>query len=346
MQPLAMLDPLLGPLYQTVDDWAAWTPFLSSLCAVTRTDNAALLVHDLRTAESTIAFCHVEVEQVRRYRQEFAALSPYMPSPDDTTPVGVVLRTEQVISVEDLRKTKYYREWAQQNNVVYGIALNLGIEEGRFTFLSLNNGEASGPIPDWVVWLVEALGPHVARAVRLQAGRLRLETWKQSLERTAGAVFFVSQSGKLVDTTPSADLLMQQGKVIWADAEGNLRLASRTEQDALLKAIRRADLHPYQVVRVRGDDLAIVTALPHAKSESGLPGLRMITLLHPAASSHSVDIFGPLLHLTSAETRLVRALLHGGTLSAAARLLQISRETAKTQLAGVFAKTRTKRQND
>ena len=53
-----------------------------------------------------------------------------------------------------------------------------------------------------------------------------------------------------------------------------------------------------------------------------------------------------LFHLTPAEARLASALASGMDLREASRMLDIGRETARTQLRAVFAKTGTTRQAD
>jgi DNA-binding CsgD family transcriptional regulator len=60
------------------------------------------------------------------------------------------------------------------------------------------------------------------------------------------------------------------------------------------------------------------------------------------AEAHMQRVFG----LTSAESRLVVQLARGEALETAADLLQVSKETARTQLKAVFAKTETSRQSE
>jgi DNA-binding CsgD family transcriptional regulator len=58
------------------------------------------------------------------------------------------------------------------------------------------------------------------------------------------------------------------------------------------------------------------------------------------AETHLRQVFG----LTLAESRLLARLAHGEALETAADLLQIAKETARTQLKAVFAKTEAGRQ--
>ena len=84
-------------------------------------DNAALVIHDLQSAETLTAWCYFDGNEIRRYQEIYAALNPWMPSPDHQTAGGNLLRTESVIAVDKLRETRFYKEWGRMNNVVHGI---------------------------------------------------------------------------------------------------------------------------------------------------------------------------------------------------------------------------------
>jgi DNA-binding CsgD family transcriptional regulator len=58
------------------------------------------------------------------------------------------------------------------------------------------------------------------------------------------------------------------------------------------------------------------------------------------------QILRELFGLTAAECHLAAALQHGTTLKKAAALLEISHNTAHSQLAAIFAKTRTNRRTE
>jgi DNA-binding CsgD family transcriptional regulator len=77
------------------------------------------------------------------------------------------------------------------------------------------------------------------------------------------------------------------------------------------------------------------------------PGCALIIILDletraAPAETHMQRVFG----LTSAESRLAVQLARGEALETAADLLQVSKETVRTQLKAVFAKTETSRQSE
>lgn len=330
---------LLDALYASADDPAAWTPFLSSLCALTGTDNAALLIHDLRTGRPAVYWCHFHPAEAERYIAKYAALNPWMPTPEAKAPPGMVLRGEMFVSLEEVRETEFYREWGRKNDVVHSVALNLGIAEGRFTYLALNSGEKTGPITERAVRLLERLGPHVQRVVRIQTRMAEAATFAEALERTAGAVFFVSARGRLLGVTPSAQELLGRGTVVQVDGAGRLVGGDRRSSGRLSEALAKVGQGQNYATSVLPEGhLAVISRLGGPR--------RVITVIDPRKSSGGVELAGAAFGLTPAEIRLVGALMEAGTLSDAARALGISRETAKTQLRAVFARTGTVRQAD
>ena len=58
----------------------------------------------------------------------------------------------------------------------------------------------------------------------------------------------------------------------------------------------------------------------------------------------SASLLGEYFDLTPAEARLAQIIAQGGTLDEAAQMLDIKMSTARTQLASIFAKTKTRRQ--
>jgi DNA-binding CsgD family transcriptional regulator len=58
------------------------------------------------------------------------------------------------------------------------------------------------------------------------------------------------------------------------------------------------------------------------------------------------DVLRTLFGLSSAEARLALSVLEGNSLSATAELNRVIRETVKSQMSAVFAKTRTRRQGE
>jgi DNA-binding CsgD family transcriptional regulator len=345
MNPDRSLDPLVDKLYNAAEDPAAWTLFLSALCAATDTENAALVIHDLRTAETALMWCHFDPVEVERYRETYAALNPWIPPPGHERPVGVVVRSEARMAVSTLRQTRFYREWGLKNNVVHSIAMNLGIQDDRFTYLALSNGEKHGPISDHAEKLFTGLTSHLARAIRFQSRLGHALTLTEALDRTAGEVFFTGVDGRLIEATPKGRLLLEQNDILRLD-QGTLQAVTPSAQGPLERALRSMDERMAIVDLGRGIRAVVTPVQKQASANLSRQSQRMLAVLHPDTTTRSMSALAAIFSLTPAETRLTAAVLETGRLTKAAAQLAISPNTAKTQIAAIFEKTGTNSQGE
>jgi len=197
--------------------------------------------------------------------------------------------------------------------------------------------------------------PHLKRAMGLHVRLGRLESQETALER-------------LVDRLSTPVLLVDAaGTIRYANAAGHkeLRQASllvlkngrveprnvrQTPPFAQLLAAAVFEESNYTVMRLHGDNghMAVLTAY----SLRGLPGLvgmpqaaAVVFVTYPDMGERVDALRLQMVYgLTPAETRLVEHLARGENLADIAEKLRLSRETLKSQLRSLFAKTGTNRQ--
>jgi DNA-binding CsgD family transcriptional regulator len=198
------------------------------------------------------------------------------------------------------------------------------------------------------------VGPYLAKIVSLaqKFAAFDLTSKLSALERVSSAAIVIDATGRARQmNAPAQDLLgddfnLVQGRPAAHDSASNRRLQQLVSA-ALHTAPGGAQSYPPIVVDRDEAPWLLVEAMPVTAFGSDLfSSGRVILLLTDLRSPLRPDsiqlcaAFG----LTAAEAKLAARLASGLGIDAVAASIGVSRETARTQLKAVFAKTSTRRQ--
>jgi DNA-binding CsgD family transcriptional regulator len=220
---------------------------------------------------------------------------------------------------------------------------------------SVERRYVDGPIETSAVGQLNALRPHLARAAMMSA-RLRLERAQgmaDSLTTMGLPSAVLLGSGKVISTNASFD---QVGPQIMSTAFGGIALANADANTLLKKAIEGLDAAAFQngakSIAVPADEsnsALIVHLIPVRRSAHDIFGPAMgVLVVTPLGSPETLsgDLLNGLFDLSPAEIRAAQGLLAGKSIDDLALDLGLSRETIRSQVKAVLAKTGTSRQAD
>jgi DNA-binding CsgD family transcriptional regulator len=213
---------------------------------------------------------------------------------------------------------------------------------------------------------MQLLVPHLQRAQRIRATLSQLDqrarNFSLALDALSAGVVLLSRQGTVLhlNTTAEAIVRAQDGLSV---RHGRLSAPRAVETQALARLVDRVCGRQgapvggaLQLARTSGKRPLQLVATPLSMSVSALGSHRVDVDLnavalcfisgheHQTQDAHAVlpQIFG----LTPSETRLAVSLLDGGSLTEFAARHGVSVNTAKTQLASLFAKTGAHRQGE
>jgi len=183
-----------------------------------------------------------------------------------------------------------------------------------------------------------------------------LATRPPDLSRTAGAMLVIDAARRVRAASGAADAILaardgldvRDGALVTGDARQQRRLDALIE--AALAAVTRGGVGGAMAVeRLSGRrPLAVlVDPLPDQSALASFARGALVRLVDPEAATPpaAVGHWQALWSLTAAETRAAAALIeHDFDLRAAAEAIGIAYATIRTQLAALFAKTRTRSQ--
>ena len=226
--------------------------------------------------------------------------------------------------------------------------------EGREWCLPLLRGSDRGPFTPEEARRLAPIRPHVAKVVRLaeKFAAFDVASKLSGMERVRCAAVVIDATGRARHTNlPAQDLLgddfnLVKGRPAARDPASNRRLQQLVS--AALHAGRgSAQTFPPIVVDRDEAPWLLVEAMPVTAFGSDLFSRgRVILLLTDLTSAQRPDMtrLSVAFGLTQAEAKLAAQLGIGIGIDAAAASLGVSRETARSQLKAVFAKTNTHHQ--
>jgi DNA-binding CsgD family transcriptional regulator len=244
------------------------------------------------------------------------------------------------------------------------VTLRMRLPGGRSIWLVIRAApDGVGLAEDWHA-ILTALLPLMQRITPLyleigQAERRRLIA-EHVLETSGVGVILVDEEARVVSINETAHRIIKDGGVL-SLSQGQLRAKRSADQQLLLQHVRRKageqraqagrDRHA-TLALLRDDNALPVTVMirpgpPFAPVSAPLRRTATIILRDPARRLNlaSADLM-QLFQLTQAEARLACLLADGASLEESALQLGVTRNTARSQLQTIFAKTGTNRQGD
>lgn len=356
---------LVSLLYAAPGRVEGWRTFLDRLCSAIDGTAASFISHDLRAHRGSIALsARTRPEVLRDYAARWNAEDPWATSPRSRrVPAGTIVTGDQLIEPALLRRTAYFNEFARRYDLVQCLAGVLEMDREAFSVLSINGGERRPRFGRDEAALLTALIPHLQQALRihrrLSAAEQAAGDAQAALDRLTHGVFLVNARGRVIATNRMADDVLRARDGLWLE-RGELHASTQAGTTALRRALAAAirtataeGMGPGGVLIVRrpsGRPALNVLVAPIGARPPTLgaePAAAIVFVTDPARTpapgdDHLCAWFG----LTVAEARVACLLLDGEGVGRVSERLCVSRNTVRTHLQRIFAKTNTKRQGE
>jgi DNA-binding CsgD family transcriptional regulator len=265
--------------------------------------------------------------------------------------VGDVVTEQEMVDPQSFRRSEIYNELLMPFDIPFVMTVctqRTAVESSNFV---VERFFRQGPFEREQVDRLRSLVPHLRLALQLRevcddvsSSTRAMSSW---LDEQGYALISLDARGRVLELSSVARALVRQNRFI-SVSQGRLRSQNATETAALAAAIRRATraaagsfASGVRVLLTAGPatataDVLTIRDYDLAADERAVAMviLRSLTMIAPAASAIEES-----LGVSPAEARLARELFERGQLDEAARALNVSIHTARTQLRSVFAKT-------
>ena len=308
--------------------------------------NGVLHFFDIATQTTPVAHTFgIELEYLVGYQEHYSSCNPYPIQSFAKIPPLQVVPATTVLSKEEALRTEFYNDWMKPQGISTDhLGCIIHQDDQEMVVLAIAPSEKRLERDgDRYAKQFELLAPHVKRAVALsKISRGDPVRGGLPAQFSCGALV-IAQNRSVKAVNPPAENLLREGLLLSIDPLGRLRMKNAEVQAALITAIDAVCLGREPVggpvhcrMPLTGSRVSLVILkLPMADAQSAL----MLVIAKPDD--------GPQLfpaQFTAAETRLASALLNGQSLSDFSDQVGVSINTARKQLAALFAKTGTNRQ--
>lgn len=350
--------PLIDHLYESAIRPEQWQGAMGELARLLDASAAALFVHSSQTERILSADHGLSEESKRVYREHYATNDLFYDRARSRGLVnsGWTATGEELISDAELFPTEYFNDFLLRFDTVRHCfaVMRYGSTTANISLMRPNGREPFGQAE---IEILRTALPHVERALRIHTLFQDCAVYHSSLEaamnRLGQGIIFLDRKLRVVTMNEAANTFLRSGDGL-VNGSGTLRCESADEHQQLqgtLKAALNSATMPATatilVSRKRSDAKLHVMVSPVRVSERELgPNIAVVVYVtDPERQARPSELVLQTLYgLTGAETRLALLLGDGNSLAEIAAKLNLSRNTLRSQMQSIFAKTGTSRQ--
>lgn len=346
---------LLDLLYEGMLDDTAWSRGLTQLSD--HFGGATLALFSVIPATNAVLRYDVirnDPDAMRDYQEKWI-LHDDRHSAGLTCQVSEPQTERMLVDVPQLRRSQFHHEFLNRWRVQYFMATWLVRDTGRGVVLSLGHDPRHGEFSDRERDGMRVLVPHLRRILevkdRLQIAQVLPRTFLDVTDRLPFATLFVAADFSIIECSRAAGDLLATRDGIHAD-DGRLGFTRSVEARAFARMlVTDTSLGNIEdcmrVPRRRGPPITLLV-LPINRRQStwiSVPARWLVLIFDPLrATAPDHRRLQLALGVTPAEAALAGRVAAGLSVTEAARELNISLNTARTQLKSVYSKTGTRSQ--
>ncbi|WP_165837635.1 helix-turn-helix transcriptional regulator [Zavarzinia aquatilis] len=257
-----------------------------------------------------------------------------------------------LLSDQERRASPLYSDVLARDHIAETVGALFPLPNGEIAVLRLFYGDEQSQPTLNDRHSLERLRPHIERSLVLstQAGTQQAQATTNALEAMGLPAAVLDGDGRVLAVNPAMESL--RPTIAVNRPSGRIAIADETAQrafDLALSGAIEGSLERSSALPLRAPGkpplVLHLIALPHDRRDFFPSSAAMLTAVPVGPlSAPSSAFLQALFALTPAEARVAQGLAEGKTLEDLATLLNVSRETLRTQLRSVFAKTGAKRQ--
>ncbi|MGD9657870.1 MAG: helix-turn-helix transcriptional regulator [Methylocystis sp.] len=259
---------------------------------------------------------------------------------------------KDIYTEEELKRDPVYQNIIYPSGLGHAAATMFRLPTGDELLISLERRLALGPVEREALDRLDALRPHIGRAI-LIAARLRLEHARAASLTLAALglpALVLDAKGKVLAAN---DLIETLGDVVNWQARDRVLLKDRAANRLFAEALARIGLTANAGVRsfplraIESNSTMIAHVLPvrlSARDIFARGDAVLILTSTTAPSAPAVEVLQSLFDLTPAESRIARRFAFGATIDDVSQTSGVSRNTVRAHLRSIMDKTGCSRQ--
>lgn len=359
------LSSLIGKIYGAAADASLWPQFLEEFADAIGGTASGIVYYDLRLPGSNSGvFGRTDPEQSRKYLEHFANINPWMKAwetrqyPDG--PMSITI-SDQLIELSRLKKTEFYHDFLRLYDQAHQFSGMISKTQDWGAEYFCVRSRRKGPFGPAEVKALRTIFPHLQQAMQLRRRMAELEGENRALldalDRLPVGVILLDDHCRVLRVNRSAESILAQNDGLFIGKRG-IEASAQQQCRVLRSALTAAALTSAGKGFSSGGHLGIPRPsgkrpfVVHVMSASvrslacgGNFAAVIVLVTDPERGSPRLaDLMQTLYGLTPAESRLADHLVAGRSLSEAAEMNKVTRETVRSQIKSIFSKTGVRRQ--
>jgi DNA-binding CsgD family transcriptional regulator len=345
-------DGLADLVYGALLGETTWQRFLDELAGTIPDGRAGLIMHDRVAGDGFALFDGADPATTLQYNSYYGRLNPLQQRLAGAA-VGWSGHDDDLVPREDLVRTEFYHDFLVPHGLQHTSGVKFGKAGTQSFSLAIGSGCGSTAPLRRSVQKLKALLPLIKRAFRFHR--------REAHERADAADFaclldladvslIVADDGKRVRRLSKAAEAMLAGRApLRISADGRVRFRAAGVQAAFERMLKRGHDGP-GIMEVRSFGTRMVLARA-SKDDASLyfegPSVLILLEKFDAGSARfDLALAGEAYGLSRGEMRALSGILAGKSVGEIAAEASLSRETIRSQVKSLYAKTGAKREAD
>lgn len=344
---------LIDLIYAALLGEATWSDFLDRLSDSAPNGRSILFSHNMSQSDEYLAMTsRCEGPELESYAAHYVNVNPWLLH-CAVRKVGLGIHSDQIIPAGTLHKTEFYNDWL----VPHGIERSLGVTIDKngdcplivTTVTSRADAELNGAFSEQLT----RIAPHLRRAARFYrnspARWAGFELGASLVDALDVGVVVVEENERIRSISATGQKLLDGGGLMSLSPLGQLRFREDDAQTALREMLKRTYDGPKTVSLFSNGSRLTLIAVEKDRISLYFEGPTVAVLIQPAGIGNcpvGADQIADVYGLTISERRALSGVVDGKSVTQIAEEAGLSRETIRTQLKSLYAKTGTGGQAD
>lgn len=355
---------LIDLIYEASTKQESWPIFLNQLSDVTKGDFTTLFLQDLKSQKGNFAIAvRIDPQFSQSYAQHYSTRNVWLIQGKEMMHEGNVLTSQMMCPDHVVRNSEFYSDWLHPQNLLHHFGGIILKEDLLTSNITVTRRESSPPFGKIEIALLQKLMPHLKRSLQIYRRFSQFEMERvvanEALNKLPMGIILVDLRSKILMINRSAQKILDKNDGLSIDREG-IRAANHRQTTILRSMIANATNTTLGIATSTGGHIQIprpsqlrafsVLISPLHCNKFALEGDHAAAVLliddPEAGIETSEHRLRRLYGLTHCEAILAMLLLQGKSISQAASELEITLNTARTQLKSIFLKTDCHSQSD
>ncbi len=346
-------DEFIDLVYASLLGETSWQYFLDRLAGTLPDGKSTLFYHDQYKATGALSLTSgLTTKQVNQYDSHFCRINPWMPKAS-VRKIGIGVTAEQMLPYDRLIKTEFYTDFLVPAGSESAVGVTIVRNEGRSFLLSILTSERETQRTAEAAELLTRLAPHLHRVFKYYQNRSFNRFSKEARGLAFDAIdvglIIVGDNSRIKSASETAQRILEEGTCVRTSALGKLHIASHDAESMLQKMLDRTAPEPKFANYIVEDVKVTLIHVQKDRFSFFFEGPTVVVILEPQRNvQRAFDLaeFREIHSLTAAEVRALNGLIGGRSVDEIAAEAGLSRETIRSQIKSLYAKTNAANQVD